>query len=244
MPFKCSAEPKQCLQCRKAGIRCEGYLRETIFIEYSSANPTSSYNASLAPRPRKSKQRKPPSRPTDAVAFPRLNAPSPSPLQRIQLFSCMLPYCTPLTSASVSFDVAWLDQISSPASSSEAFERATFAVCLAKIGRLESDDALVRQSFAHYSASLMTLRHLLQDPVRVLEDHTLGICAASVIYEILECPNGREAYLMHLEGCARLIQLRGPGSTSQGLAHNIFLMHRLQYVCLGFRNDLLRELTG
>lgn len=105
------------------------------------------------------------------------------------------------------------------------------AVSLSKIGKVNHDEYLGKQSLRHYTVGLRELQKALNDPKQMHSDATLAACLLLALYELVECPTeNKHAYTIHTEGCARLIQLRGPKAHRKGLAHSLFLAIRPQCV--------------
>lgn len=99
--------------------------------------------------------------------------------------------------------------------------------------RLYSDPALVHEGLLQYTQALLLVQSALRDPVAVYDDATFAACMVLIMYEMTECPQrSLSAYSAHLNGCARLVYLHGPGAHIDGLAHSLFVTHRLQKVRL------------
>lgn len=123
-----------------------------------------------------------------------------------------------------------------------ALEIAALAVCTARVARTSQyvNDALVHESLRLYAQGLHVTRRALEDRRLLRHDEILGACVLLGAYEIFECPsNARSGYLSHYEGCAELIQLRGPDAHKQGIGHSIFLAFRT----MGAFESLLHKKT-
>jgi hypothetical protein len=106
-------------------------------------------------------------------------------------------------------------------------EMSLLAVATAAAGRTYQDPMLVRESLRSYIGGLNELRKDLSDPSLIYRDETLGACMNLSMYELFECPAGTiRAYLLHQEGCVKLVQLRGPRAHRKGLGHSLFLAFR------------------
>lgn len=78
------------------------------------------------------------------------------------------------------------------------------------------------------------------NPRKALLDETFGACLALIIYEALECPDrSQRGYDVHIDGCSRLVKLRGARMHQDGAAHNLFRAFRYIDVgrCLWIRSQ-------
>lgn len=92
-----------------------------------------------------------------------------------------------------------------------ALEAAMLAVCTAKLGRINNDLNLVRESEKFYIQALWELQKALFDGRFMHRPETLAACMALIMYEVLECPSQTiKAWDHHLKGCATLFETRGP----------------------------------
>jgi hypothetical protein len=112
-----------------------------------------------------------------------------------------------------------------------ALEQAMLATVAARIGRRDGHVELVEQSLKFYTASIHNLRRALLNSQELLSVQTLAACAMLHMYEFRECPN-QDAYglMSHYHGAMRLLELRGPDTHADGLAHAIFQFLRLSSV--------------
>ena len=125
----------------------------------------------------------------------------------------------------------WLLLLSELPSPSLALEKSTLAICTARLGRLKSDDLMVRRSLRLYTEGLCELQKALYDPKLMYKDETLAACMGLATYELMECPLGNTyAYASHHKGCARLIQLRGVYAHTSGLGRQLFMSFRTQSI--------------
>ena len=106
------------------------------------------------------------------------------------------------------------------------------ALCVAKIGDYNHDKRLSYEGLRLYSRALFELQKALADPELIYHDHTLAACSLLSQFEISQCPQDSvRAYLQHMEGCEKLVQMRGPERHVEGLGHKLFLLFRVQAVC-------------
>jgi hypothetical protein len=109
------------------------------------------------------------------------------------------------------------------------------ALSAAGLGRRHNDAALVRESMRLYGVGLCELQRALWDPRLMYADDTLAACMALFTYEVVECAaESRRGLISHMDGCARLIQLRGAEAHCEGLGREIFLAFRLDGVSFSF----------
>ncbi|KAI9711059.1 MAG: hypothetical protein M1828_001986 [Chrysothrix sp. TS-e1954] len=86
---------------------------------------------------------------------------------------------------------------------------------------------MVQVSRKLYLMALKRLQESLWNPVLMHKDDTLGASMALAMYEAMESPSQTEkGYLSHVNGLARLIELRGPEAHRTGLGHHIFIAFR------------------
>ena len=112
----------------------------------------------------------------------------------------------------------------------KALEFTAFAVCLSRTAYTSGcpDDALIHESRKLYGLGLHALRRALADPKLVCNDEILVACLLLAMYEVFECPSkGRSGYLSHYDGCAKLIQMRGPHAHKEGFAHAAYCVFRV-----------------
>jgi hypothetical protein len=110
-------------------------------------------------------------------------------------------------------------------------EYAALALAIARIGREYYDNQYVNESLQLYVQGLRHMQLALWDPKRMHSDEVLGACMLLTVYEVVECPSqAGSGYLSHQNGCARLIQLRGPKAHVNGLGHSLFIHFRYMAV--------------
>jgi Fungal specific transcription factor domain len=114
---------------------------------------------------------------------------------------------------------------------SRALNISVLAFCTAKLSRISKDPTLAKDSSRLYGGGLRELQRALWDPKQMYKDDTLGACVLMALYEIYECPSGsRQGYKSHIDGCAMLMQKRGPAAHSTGLGHSVFSFFRVMAV--------------
>ena len=110
----------------------------------------------------------------------------------------------------------------------KALDTAMLSISIARLGRLNGDQTLIRESMNLYGQGLRELQHALWDPKLMYRDETLAACMALAMYEIIECPSqAAVGWVTHSDGCARLVRLRGAAAHTSEFAHSIFLSFRV-----------------
>jgi hypothetical protein len=128
---------------------------------------------------------------------------------------------------------SWIADIPFIKTPSKALEISAYAVALARLGSHMDDQLLIQESLSLYTHGLKLLQKALWDPELMYNDETLAACMLLALYEVFECPSETKAgYITHYNGCARLVQLRGPQAHAQGLGHSVFLGFRFMGVSI------------
>jgi hypothetical protein len=121
----------------------------------------------------------------------------------------------------------WFTLLPSHSDFTTALEATILAICTAKLGRLNNDPALVHESLKFYIQGLWELQRALYTPELRYKDETAASCMALVFYEVMECPDQTvQAWKKHVDGCAKLFELRGPKAYSSEFGHELFLTFR------------------
>ncbi|KAF2100490.1 hypothetical protein NA57DRAFT_74097 [Rhizodiscina lignyota] len=247
----CSLERPHCFQCIKSGRQCLGYQKERVFV--TSAPSSEPYATSWRPDAY-SKTTEEPQRPVAAahtaavvplvkpIAVPRNESLEKSAIRQ-SVLSTFLSSRLHQAAKSGARAISWIAMIPDLPQTTQALEMAAFAVCTARIARsslFDVDDRLVHESLKLYGQGLQATRRALSDPKLMWKDEVLVACVLLGLYEVFECPsNSRSGYLSHFDGCAKLIQLRGPHAHKHGIAHSIFLAFRT----MGALESLIRKNT-
>jgi transcription factor-like protein len=121
----------------------------------------------------------------------------------------------------------WYSMIPDWPTPAKPLESAALALAVSRMGLDLKDSRYTQESLRLYTQGLKQVQLALWDPKRMYADETLGACMLLTMYEVVECPSkGRLGYVSHHNGCARLVQLRGPKAHIDGLGHSIFLQFR------------------
>jgi len=105
-----------------------------------------------------------------------------------------------------------------------ALESSILAICTARLGRINGDMILVRESLKFYTQGLWELQKALWDPKLMYREETLAACMSLSLYEVFECPEHTiNAWLNHSKGCSKLMEMRGPKAYDTQFAHELFV---------------------
>ena len=121
----------------------------------------------------------------------------------------------------------WTLTLSAFAGSVHALNSGPLSCYTAWIGRQERDPFLLEASRRLYIEGLREVQEAVNDPKNSLRDETLGACLALIVYEAIECPDrSRSGYSFHVEGCSKLVKMRGASTYKAGVAHRLFCAFR------------------
>jgi hypothetical protein len=132
----------------------------------------------------------------------------------------------------------WLRMISALPELTNALEASMMAVSTAKLGRLEDNQVLLRESLKFYVQGLWELQKALWDPNLMHKNETLAACMALIMYEVIECPDEKlDGFFSHMKGCAKMFELKGPTAYHSDFGHQLFLSFRVGEVFRSFTFD-------
>ena len=138
----------------------------------------------------------------------------------------------------------WLRLVVTLPTHSPSLVNALQAVSIGNIGFAQNDSYLHGQSLRYYTQALQELQKAISDPADMLTDDTLATCLLLGIYELIICPaKGKFGYASHQDGCARLIELRGPEAHQEGLGHSLFIAVRSLYTLRSMQQHATMFLT-
>ena len=119
---------------------------------------------------------------------------------------------------------------------------------MARLSREKEDRRIALEAKSLFGNALRKLQAALDDRTLAYRDETLAACQACTIYEvhtihavlylnrltwvqIIEpAGNSLAGWLAHVNGAAKLVQLRGPGLHRSPAAHQVFLGYRVTAV--------------
>jgi hypothetical protein len=161
-----------------------------------------------------------------------ISSPSTRSAYRQQIIGEFLHHFTPsklLQESSVKNGAVnnWFTLLPSHPEYTAALEATVLAICTAKLGRLHHDPALVHESLKFYIQGIWELQRALYNPELMYKEETAASCMALIFYEVVECPDqSTKAWLNHVQGCAKLFELRGPKAYSSEFGYALFLAFR------------------
>jgi hypothetical protein len=159
-----------------------------------------------------------------------ISSPSTRSAYREQIFSEILYSYTRTSKSSAAsppLTESWFHLLSSHPVFTTALEATVLAVCIARLGRINNDSALVHESRKFYTQGLCELQRALYTPDLKYRDETAASCMTLIAYEVAECPNQTvNGWKRHIQGCAKLFEIRGPRAYSSKMGHRIFLAFR------------------
>jgi hypothetical protein len=124
---------------------------------------------------------------------------------------------------------AWLYLALSIPSPAPVLKQALEAIATTSKGRTTNDQALIKTGRKRYILALTSLQQTLLDPRLVQQDETLAAVRTLIFYEFLESTSDDPtAWYNHLDGIAKLIELRGPEVRQSPLGAAVF--DELQYI--------------
>lgn len=249
---QCDLQRPQCSQCVKSNRVCTGYQRKRIFIFHqgtqethyetsrngpgtsttpvsrSTTSPCQESNITFFSTHTRGRRSSPRTR--NQISTLESNRSLLHVTYRKQLFNAYLRSHIPCSQLQ-SLGTPWLALIPELASPTEALETSTLALATSKLGRLNNDPILIRESLRLYTFALRQLQKALWNPGLMYRDETLAACMALAMYEMMECPSGdKSGYMSHCNGLNTLVRLRGPNAHVEGLGHRVFLAFRVHAV--------------
>lgn len=167
---------------------------------------------------------------------------APTPIAKIERFSqksayrqqvlaefiaCSLPatYGDPVREEG---NRSWLKALPMLSDYTKALEASILAIATAKLGRVNENEVLLRESLKFYVTGLWELQKALWDPKSMYKDDTLAACMALIMYEVVECPDKTVmAWAAHMKGCAKIFELKGPDAYTSDFSYELFLSFRV-----------------
>jgi len=108
------------------------------------------------------------------------------------------------------------------------------ALSISRVGRDNKDMRLVRESSKAYGKALRDLQTALFDKGRAGSDQVLTACLLLSMYEVYEGSSKKAfGWVSHVQGAARLLELRGPERHQTWQAHHVFLGARVPIIYAG-----------
>lgn len=138
----------------------------------------------------------------------------------------------------------WTLTLAAFAGSIHALNAAPLSCFASWRGRQDGMPFLVEASRRLYVQGLREVQQAVNDTTSALRDETFGACLALIVYEALECPDrSRTGYSAHVQGCLRLVKLRGASMHKDGAAHNLFRAFRFIGVRIRSQNEVVTSVN-
>ncbi|KAG0649459.1 hypothetical protein D0Z07_4106 [Hyphodiscus hymeniophilus] len=126
-----------------------------------------------------------------------------------------------------------------------ALEASIMSVSTAKLGRLNGNPLLVRESLKFYIQGLWELQKALWHPRLMYKNETLAACLSLIMYEVVECPGKSiDGWASHMRGCAKMFELKGPTAYDSDFGHQLFLSFRVIEIQQAFAERRRTFLAG
>jgi hypothetical protein len=219
----CDQGRPTCGNCKQSGYECGGYKRELTFVHHPATKIVES--ATFAPLAMTKYQ------PLKIVPFYVWE-----PAIEMQCRSLFWDLYMPRGDCEVrdrhilacKHPMNWTVMVPELPATEPSLERAFSALSIARVGRDNEDDRLVRESTKLYGKALKDLQRALYDPQRMYTDQVLTACMVLSLYEVFEGSARKDfGWVSHTQGAARLVQLRGAHRHATRQAHHVFLGSRL-----------------
>ncbi|KAL4920137.1 hypothetical protein BDW62DRAFT_177708 [Aspergillus aurantiobrunneus] len=235
--LKCDQQKPFCSQCTRAKRECSGYRDVSAGRFYDqteevkrknspSLSSSSSGSSSLSP-PRKRRSTQPGSLVRQQVSVPLNNQGTAYMLARYLSRDGMNEIQGPVGSL--------LPRIlNTPSGRAAAIS--LNAVGLATLSNIHQSPRLMLTARQEYISALAETNAVLSDQTQSTSNASLVAVTFLSMYELITCdgPPLMERYLNHLEGCAKLIQLRGPQQLQDSVGLNLFTQFRMTIVLGNF----------
>ncbi|KAL2832683.1 hypothetical protein BJY01DRAFT_225786 [Aspergillus pseudoustus] len=232
--LKCDEERPSCSQCMRAETECPGY-RNTLDLRFRDQSQEvigkarrqhhkrASESAAAAAAAAERRGKRPPdshsksSRPEASLAYPED--------ELARGFMCA-NYMTPgTTSGSLTY-------MSSLAKDPQnlAVNAAFTAVGLAVMSNIRMSPQLLLAARREYTTALARTNYALSDAVLSKGDDTLAAVVLLGMFEVTTCTDGSffDRWMKHMDGAAKLIELRGPEQLERPEGLHLFTQLRAQ----------------
>lgn len=251
---QCTLETPACKNCIKSKRECLGYEKEMTFIlddrtrkdvfkiesrELTTSTTSSPSLSRQSPAPEVAQLEGSISTKNAYSSIWTISSPSTRAVYRQQIINEFLHSYSggkELTSSGeaktqTNSSGSWIEMLPFHPEFTTALEATTLAICTAKLGRSNNDQALVHESLKFYIQGLWELQKALYTPELMYKDETAAACMSLIFYEVMECPDQTiKGWEKHMKGCAKLFETRGPRAYGSEFAHRLFLAFRTMEV--------------
>lgn len=246
-----------CGQCIKAKRHCEGYERETTFLNRTilgwqkrgarkrDAFPKPTYIESAwteVAANQHSLQSLYDIAQSDVTFGPHtsrlVSTINPCYLIRENLLGAFMQSYLPLADRLIPVDLAasfsWLQAATCLADPGKALSNSLSALALTRIGRKSGDERLTTKGLAFHGQALRELQKALWDPELAMRDETLSAIKTLALYEVYEDTVSVQSWEAHEEGVRQICRLRGPERHENPLAWLLF--EDFRYTAVRYRS--------
>lgn len=175
--------------------------------------------------------------PTDSGHIPPLaRSPSSECLLEDQLISAFYEsYASrSLKHPSKTADPAWLYHSLRITFPTETLRQALFSLACIRLGRLNDDQATVIKGHQVYGQALRLMQQALYDPILMRHEETLAAARCMILYEAFEATSeNMTSWFNHIQGIARILELRGPRCHHSPLTQTILESTRYYVMIVG-----------
>ncbi|KAH9207660.1 hypothetical protein DL95DRAFT_395869 [Leptodontidium sp. 2 PMI_412] len=222
--LKCDYRKPTCLRCENAEITCQGYQRETVFINSGFGNER------LVPK-HKNPSPTPPSfddclqelrsqllEPTSSrsqlrnqslTLLKKLYLPQPNPNN-----SELLPVST------------WLPIVCCLQGTSYALDHSLYAFCVIQVAITKNGSISVDEAMRTYYDSLQVLKVELDDSNAAQKDEILAAISVLSTCELFVCPTD-DAWQAHAQGISEIMRIRGGLDFSTPIQRSLYFRIRM-----------------
>ncbi|KAL4933353.1 Zn(II)2Cys6 transcription factor [Aspergillus undulatus] len=240
--LKCDQKKPFCSQCIRAKRECSGYRDVTAGRFYdqteevtkknssSSSSPSAPASASSSPSPSHPQKRRCESSTSTSLVRQQVSVPISDQGTAFMLSRYLSRDSLDQARGPVATLLPYL--INSP--SGRAVTASMNAVGLAALSNIHQSSQLMLTARREYVSALTETNAALSDPVQSTSNASLIAVTFLGMFELMTCngPPLMEKYLKHIEGCAKLLQLRGSRQLEDSVGLGLFTQFR-QTIILG-----------
>ncbi|KAL2192939.1 hypothetical protein P885DRAFT_46430 [Corynascus similis CBS 632.67] len=233
----CDHKRPTCSQCNKAGLKCEGYAAQRVFVVSTPDSRQAGYSVSREShhRPGTAASSSSSSQSTTPTTNLRLLARPEDERRCIDLFwEAYFPAGQPIpTNASRSYICAWTETARRFYRDDDSLRYALWANCLLMTGSRHGAVWMLREGSKAYGKALGNLRRSLQTSHRVRMDVPIATIKLLTMFEAFSQQglepktNEAQAWQRHYAGELALFIARTPVAHIDGDSHDVFADERV-----------------
>ncbi|KAH8670100.1 hypothetical protein BGZ60DRAFT_375305 [Tricladium varicosporioides] len=230
----CDSIRPRCTQCLRAGLPCEGYIRQRLFINKTTTTitTTSTQNNTVKPSPLEAV--------SGSVLLPAALSHSAYEDKYIGLYwDTYLPSRQLLSRCKDSDRIClggWTTTVQDLYVTSPVLRKALLALCLSTISRRDGQQWMAEEGLKFYVSALQGMSGALKVPANAKNDALLLANKLFSLYEAMYGGDGQErfrqarSWLAHCGGDMALLISRRPEEYISGYAHRLFVDGRMALV--------------